>query len=148
MAGAGIDIKLDGLEDVQEMLQGIARRNADLTPAMEGIGEVLVSQIQRSFEAGTAPGGGAWPPSIRARREGGQTLVLSSILKNSINYQAGPSQVSAGTNKVYAAIHNYGGQAGRGRKTKIPARTFIPGQESVDWPEIRNVLESYLMEGQ
>lgn len=30
-----------------------------------------------------------------------------------------------GTNEPYAAIHQFGGKAGRGRKTTIPARPFL-----------------------
>ena len=30
-----------------------------------------------------------------------------------------------GTNIIYAAIHNFGGQAGRNRKVTIPQREFL-----------------------
>ena len=32
---------------------------------------------------------------------------------------------TVGTNEPYAAIHQFGGKAGRGRKVDIPARPFL-----------------------
>ena len=31
-----------------------------------------------------------------------------------------------GSNKVYAAIHQFGGEAGRSQSVKIPARPYLP----------------------
>ena len=45
-----------------------------------------------------------------------------------IGYRAGSDLVQIGTNPAahdYAAIQQFGGQAGRGRKVRIPARPFM-----------------------
>jgi len=98
-----------------------AQRTHELT---DGIGEYLVSSTQQHFKDQEGPDG-PWKPSQRAEREGGQTLVDSARLKNSITYEASPQMVVIGVNAVYARIHQLGGQAGRGHKVTIPARPYI-----------------------
>ena len=46
----------------------------------------------------------------------------------------------------YAAIQNFGGKAGRGRKVSIPARPFLVIQDE-DWREIGEELENFLLKG-
>ena len=47
---------------------------------------------------------------MRAREEGGQTLTDTGRLRASITHRLGPDEVVIGTNVVYAAIHQFGGQ--------------------------------------
>src|SRR5690606_18275189 len=74
----------------------------------EDVGAALSTSTQLRFERGQAPGGTPWPPSLRARLEGGQTLVKSGRLRDSITYEAGPAAVRVGTNTLYAATHQQG----------------------------------------
>ena len=47
-------------------------------------------------------------------------------LKNSITYAVvGDNRLLIGTNLVYAAIHQLGGMAGRGHRSKIPPRPYL-----------------------
>jgi len=48
-----------------------------------------------------------------------------------------------GTNVVYAAIHQFGGKAGRGRKVTIPARPFLKLTDE-DLEKILQTVEEYL----
>lgn len=63
---------------------------------------------------------------------GKKPLILSSLLMRSFTYEATNDSVTVGTNwgagsiKGGAAIHQFGGMAGRGRKVRIPARPFMP----------------------
>ena len=43
--------------------------------------------------------------------------IVAMATANALTIQATP---------VYAAIHQFGGQAGRGKKVTIPARPFLP----------------------
>ena len=61
------------------------------------------------FRRGVGPDGQAWPVSQRAEEEGGQTLVDTGRLRESIVHEAGPSRVTVGTNVLYARIHQLGG---------------------------------------
>lgn len=109
MAGASIAITVEDAA-VRQGLQQLAAHLADLSPAMDEIGAAMVSSTLLRFQSGTAPGGAAWAPSARARKEGGQTLVESSRLRGSITHSADADSVEIGTNVIYAAIHQFGGQ--------------------------------------
>ncbi len=81
-----------------------------------------------------------------ARLKGRMTLVDTARLRNSINARAYPGGVEIGPDAEYAAIHQFGGKAGRGRKVDIPARPFLVVQDE-DLVEIKRVLAEYLTGG-
>ena len=57
-------------------------------------------------------------------------LLDTGRLRNSITYRLlGASGVEVGSNVAYAALHQFGGQAGRGKKVTIPARPFLATRE-------------------
>ncbi|MBF0562238.1 MAG: phage virion morphogenesis protein [Alphaproteobacteria bacterium] len=66
--------------------------------------------------------------------------------------QSSPQELVIGTSSIYAAIHQFGGMAGRNRSTPIPARPMLPTDTiPADWEhEIVSVAQRYLaaaMEG-
>ena len=71
-------------------------------------------------------------------------LVLSGRLKSRIHYQADGNSVRIGVAGIpYAAIHQFGGMAGRGRKVEIPAREYLAmneGQNLVLAPQDRSII--------
>jgi len=115
----------------------------DMTPAMKDIGRALKTGTQLRFRAGQSPEGTPWRPSLRALAEGGQTLRLSGRLRNSITFAATKDAVEIGTNVLYAAIHQFGGAAGRGGKAKIPARPYL-GASEADKTELLRIVNGYL----
>jgi phage virion morphogenesis protein len=139
----GLSIRVESVA-VESMLSDLVVKMTDLTPVMREIGEILVEQTDSAFESGRSPGGKDWEPSKRAQATGGQTLIDTAILRNSITAQASADEVEVGTNVVYAAIHQLGGKTGRAAKTVLPARPFLPDQESIDWIEIKEALRGYL----
>lgn len=187
---ADIDIKIDDTE-VKDLLDKLAKRSSDMTPAMKTIGEIIRTSVVTNFEVGgrySEPGswrGGSnrWQPlsaatllaGFRKRKHLTKTRALKSgavkgggYRKSFVNLLAGgnrkvlikegnlmdsikpkPSKtgVEVGTNKKYAAIHQFGGPAGRKTKrVKIPARPFLVIQDE-DMAEIKRVLEGHLTEG-
>lgn len=115
---------------VLDALQDLLGRMEDMTPVMAGIAAELASQTEARFAAegpgwpGLAQGtildrikGGHWP---------GKMLQRSGQLAASIQTEHGRDYAQIGTAKEYAAIHQFGGKAGRGRKVSIPARPFLP----------------------
>lgn len=161
MTGLKIQILVDDAP-VQAALAQLARRGEDLTPAMDEIGSMLVTSTQMRFEQGEDPDGAPWPPSLRAIIEGGQTLIDSGRLRDSITHQAGPDHVDVGSNVIYAAIHQLGGRVeakskpflvfelgGRTIFTKavnIPARPYL-GVSEGDRQEIVEILRDHLLPG-
>ena len=105
--------------DISQVEAGLGRLLAnarDTRPMMRGIAMELLSLTEDNFES-ESWGGEPWKPSRRV--EGGQ-LAASIISK------AGSDYALIGSNKVYAAIHHFGGWAGRNNKVHIPARPYLP----------------------
>lgn len=155
-----IEIDLRGDKELVASLRKMEYRSRNLQPVMADIGEYMKRSIQKNFDAGGRPN--KWKPSIRAVEEGGQTLVDTARLKNSMTYQPGRDSVKIGTNVIYAAIQQFGGtikaktkkylqfrvgnQWVKKESVKIPSRPFLLVQEE-DWTYIRRSILDFVMEG-
>ncbi len=152
----------------REVLKALARlqaRMANLRPAMQVIGDVIVADTSLTFRDSRDPWGHPWrplaPATVEKRRHGkgfgsDKPLVNFGHLAASFSAQADARSVTVGTNWMAdritggAAIHQFGGQAGRGHKVTIPARPFLPirGDEVVLSVEqkasVLAILEMYL----
>ena len=99
------------------------------------VGNAAKNESTRSFNAsGQRSFGEAWKalaPATLKKKKGSLKLVESGHLKRSLrsNISTSEKRVSVGSNLEYAAIHQFGGKAGRGHKVSIPARPFLPINE-------------------
>ncbi|MEJ0012794.1 MAG: phage virion morphogenesis protein [Bauldia sp.] len=159
MAGAGITIDVGGYERTLASLGALVGRVEHPRPMWDAIGGSLVVSTQRRFEAGRAPDGSVWPPSIRALAENGKTLIDTARLMQSITHNATDDGVEVGTNVLYAAIHQFGGvvRAKNAPKLRfrllgvwhsadqvtIPARPFL-GLDQDDEGEIVAIAEDFV----
>jgi phage gpG-like protein len=109
MTGALLKIDLGDQDLALSQLGDIISRTDDPTPMFESIGLYLVSSTQHRFDAGAGPDGTPWPPSLRVIAHGGKTLMLSTRLYRSFSFTASRTGLDFGTNVVYAAIHQFGG---------------------------------------
>lgn len=122
MAGPAITIRYDDRE-VQKLISGVADRMGNAQPATKAMGEIVRTSVLRNFEKGGRPG--KWTPlapSTLKRKKSNKILMergLGGGLAGSISYSAAPDKVVIGTNKVYAAVHHFGG------KIRHPARDRI-----------------------
>jgi phage virion morphogenesis protein len=71
----------------------------------KNIGEYMVDATKERFRTGKAPDGTTWPKSGRAKESGGQTMMATRRLYNSITYRATMEGVAVGTNVIYASTH-------------------------------------------
>lgn len=142
------------------MLGALRDKGADLAPVMAAITEVVVEQVQGGFETGTAPDGAPWKP-LKSRQ--GQILVDTGHLSN-VFRSHGEDYAEVGSAAIYAAAHQFGTRPrvlkpvnakalfwpGARHPVKsvkhpgIPARPFIPDEQSLDWPEIDAIIRRYL----
>jgi phage virion morphogenesis protein len=135
---------------ISSSIRLIERKLGNLQPALAIIGETVKTSVVRNFEKGGRPAG--WQelaPATLARKKGGATLIgkgHAGGLMGSIHSEIGPKSVMVGTDKVYGAIHQFGGLVGRGGKVKIPARPYLLVQEE-DWTEINDQLGDYILQG-
>ena len=142
---AGVTLTLQSAE-VERALDILRRHLVNTHPLMAELGEIVLSQAQDSFENQATPDGTPWEPSQRALATGGQTLVDSGQLLASLGVAVLPEAVEVGSNKLYAAIHQFGGKAGRGRAVDIPARPYLPDDSTVDMVQISRAIDAFFAE--
>ncbi len=167
-----IDVEIKDKE-VKRLFTRLKKNATDLKPAFREIGEIVRSSVIRNFQAGGRPDKwkatktGSVYSAYRGRgkkkrkvytlkgsltkgyaryRAGKKTLIDKARLQNSITARAQSDRVVVGTNVIYARIHQLGGEAGRNRKVKIPARPYLLVQEE-DWTPIKDRLRGFLMKG-
>lgn len=113
-----INIKMD-LTGVKGLFRRLKKAGSDLTPVMKVIGETVRTSVVKNFLEKGRPT--QWmplaPETIRRKKNKGRVLIEESHLMDSVNWRASASRVEVGTNKVYAAIHQFG----FGGKVSIPA---------------------------
>lgn len=155
--------------DVLARLQGMEERGGDLSGVFRNFGGYMKDSIEKNFAAGGRPG--KWQPlaastlgsflgsrkSFRTKKggvskkgaaalSGRLPLTDKARLRRSISYTAGSREISIGTSVIYAAIHQFGGKAGRGRKVTIPARPYLLFQDE-DITYLEMTLVNYILTG-
>ncbi|VVE55447.1 hypothetical protein PIN31009_04969 [Pandoraea iniqua] len=91
----------------------------------QDIGEYMLGQIQDRFDQQQLWDGSAMPQSRAALARGGQTLMNTRRLYSSYVYRLVSGGVEIGSNLVYARIHHFGGETGRGHAVRIEARPVL-----------------------
>lgn len=137
-------------------LQRILERAEKLQPYLQAIGDGVVERSKSRFEilpVGQSPDGTPWQLNAAAtlgilearlgkgyrKKDGslnakGQKRMASKRpligetgdLRRQIVAIATDNEVTVKATMAYSAIHQFGGQAGRGRKVTIPARPYLP----------------------
>jgi phage gpG-like protein len=135
--------------------------------ARREIGEYMVGEIQDNLDGQKLADGSAMPPSAAAQgrtthykrdnkkkgyvkgavRSAGKTLIDSHQLYDSYIWQAKGLGVEVGSNRVYAAIHHFGGTAGRGGRAHITARPVL-GVKPSDEIKIGDFLVKQILAAQ
>jgi len=105
MSGATIHVTIDDSQ-VKKLLDDLKNRTQHLKPVMNIIGTFVRKSIQKNFEEGGRPI--PWKPSKRVLLKGGKTLILNRQLFNSFTINPTDTFVEVGTNKKYAAVHQFG----------------------------------------
>jgi len=164
MAGAAIRVRA---EEAAARLRGVESRGENLTQVLRAFGQYMLGSVERNFAAGGRPT--AWEPlkiiskvdwhtrrksfwgktSMTARGqaawEGRKPLTDTGRLRRSIQVaEVTPRSVVIGTSVIYAAIHQFGGMAGRGRKVLIPARPYLVFQDE-DIQRADEMIAAYIM---
>ena len=114
-----IEIEINNAQEVAIVLERLARATAHRTPLMRSIAGTMESAVLQNFDVGGRP---KW---LGLKYRQGTPLVDTENLMGSITSDYTNDTAVVGTNEPYAAIHQFGGKAGRGRKTTIPARPFL-----------------------
>ena len=114
-----IEIEVNNAQQVGAILDKLANAAQDRAPLMRSIASTMESAVLQNFDVGGRP---KW---LGLKYRQGTPLVDTENLMNSITSYYDNNVAEVGTNEPYAAIHQFGGKAGRGRKVDIPARPFL-----------------------
>lgn len=163
-------------------LAAMVARCADMTPAMKAVGQLVRTSVVRNFEEEGRPA--KWAPlkpsTIKQRGAKGPILRrkgLAGGLAGSINVEAQRDRAVVGTDKPYAAVHQFGARKGQfgtvmakvgphsrtlpsgkivnvrahTRKTAVPWGD-IPARpylmvQDEDWPGIQEIIGTFLTQG-
>lgn len=114
---------------------------SDTAPLMREVAAAMEAWTIGRFEREEAPDGTPWPPSRRALEQGGQTLTDHGLLRQSISRVFTARTAEAGTNLIYAGVHQggatirpvsakalifqVGGRTVSAQEVTIPARPFL-----------------------
>ncbi|MDE0291194.1 MAG: phage virion morphogenesis protein [Candidatus Dadabacteria bacterium] len=109
----------------------LARRSTDLSEAMTKIAGIMLDAVGQNFEdEGRPPWTPLADPTKEQRTEEGwgpehPILQRTGTLAVSVQEDSSRNEATVATNLRYAAIQHFGGEAGRGKKVKIPPRPFL-----------------------
>lgn len=163
---SSVSVKVDVDSNLDQLIGRLDRIcGIDKAGVMNAIAEGLRTSTYERFQRSEAPDGSRWKPSIRERSGEGNTLIDSNALRTSIEAKADATGAAVGTNKKYAATHQFGDErtirAKNGKYLKfkvdgrfvsvpavrvnIPARPFLGISQSDD-EEIRELLEEVFEE--
>src|SRR5574344_1794831 len=144
-----IEIRIDN-KAVEEALLKVASKCEDLRPLMKNIAGIMADAVEENFEQEGRPD--KWQElaesTIKHRKKTkhwpGRILQVEGQLATSITTQHDSESAVIGSNLAYAAIHQLGGNTGRGLKTLIPARPYL-GLTSDEYEEIIDECKKYII---
>lgn len=152
MTGARVQITVEN-QRVQESLGELASRLDDLRPVFREVAGVLADVVEEAFATESDPSTlTPWQrlaeSTTRQRAEEGtwpgKILQRSGQLAASFSTDFGDDFASVGSNKVHAAIHQFGGEAGRGHSVEIVARPPL-GLSAEGADEVLEICGRYLL---
>ena len=112
-------------------MQELASRGENLRPLMKNIAGIMATATEDNFKDDGRPD--KWidlSETTKKQRQKigkypGQILQVSGQLASSVSTAYDDNSAVIGSNLAYAAIHQLGGQAGKNKKTSIPARPYL-----------------------
>lgn len=167
-------------EGVQTALKALALRVNNMKPVLQTLGVGITERAQQRFDNSTGPDGVKWKrlsdvtlgifkerlagKKSNVKKNGAlnakglrelinrRPLIDSGQLQEQIEPHATASGLTVVANTEYAAIHQFGGKAGRGLKVTIPARPFLPVRaDGTLYPQeqvlILEAINRYLIDG-
>lgn len=151
----GVSLTISQQDAITPALARLAQNAKNAADIYDEIGAAQVLETQMRFELEEGPDGRRWVAlsdvTIDLRAKKGSTsfrkLRDSTDLYDSIAHRVLPrGGVQIGVTRTYGRIHQLGGEAGRGKKTKIPARPYL-GVSEEGKREIETIIRAALGKG-
>jgi len=166
--GINIKVKIEDRE-IKKLLSGLHLKAKNLRPAYKAIGEYMIIEREKLFKEERDPDGNKWEPlkirtlygSYRGRKytkkrklnkkfqnflAKRKILTRDGHLRRTV-YKVGRGMVIIAPDKIsedYAALHQFGGKAGRGSKATIPARPHL-GINDENRKEFIEIIKEHLL---
>ena len=147
MAAVAMEISAQDFIHASNYLNGIPD-SVDIDKLELGMASVVESQTRRRISVEKTAADGTpwadWSPAYAQTRHDGQSLMQSAgHFLDDIFYDQQGGQTMVGSSLVYAAIHQFGGEAGRNNDVKIVARPSF-GISGDNEAELEEVLFGYV----
>ena len=125
VAGVNLSLKV-GVEDreLQVSLERLQLMGGNLRSFWQSVGEYMLRATDERFTAQKDPAGKDWPQlnaRYRRRKKGPKILTERHRLRRSIAYRASELELLVGTNVVYGAIHQLGGEIEHEERSQVLA---------------------------
>ena len=114
-----IEVRIDNISEIQNQLKRLEDGVENRYMLMRRLSETMHTAVKLNFRYAGRP---KW---LGLKYRAGKPLTDTGRLKDSFSTMYDNDTALVGTNIIYAAIHNFGGQAGRNRKVRIPQREFL-----------------------
>ncbi|MCL9764306.1 phage virion morphogenesis protein [Neisseria subflava] len=114
-----IEVRIDNISEIQNQLKRLGDGVENRYLLMRRLSETMHTAVKLNFRYAGRP---KW---LGLKYRAGKPLTDTGRLKDSFSTMYDNDTALVGTNIIYAAIHNFGGQAGRNRKVRIPQREFL-----------------------
>ncbi|WP_052494009.1 phage virion morphogenesis protein [Nitrosospira sp. NpAV] len=154
--GIAVSVSHDDAK-IRAVLLNLIALGRDNKDAMRDIATLGENSTRERFRTEIGPDGRRWKPSIRVQISGGRTLTKDGHLGDSITSHSGRDFAEWGVNRIYAAIHQFGGvikprnasslrfKLANGafvttKSVTIPARPFL-GINAGDEADILDILQ-------
>lgn len=133
MIGFGIEVR--GLKKVQKKVDKL---EDFLTGGLARVFRKVPFVLERETKLTTT---GGRPLNVQTGRLRSSWIVGGQ--ENVITQKSGRKEwsLSFGSNVVYAAIHEYGGLAGRGLTVQIPARRYVTKARNAAEPKVEKLFQ-------
>lgn len=114
-----IEVRIDNISEIQNQLKRLEDGVENRYLLMRRLSETMHTAVKLNFRYAGRP---KW---LGLKYRADKPLTDTGRLKDSFSTMYDNDTALVGTNIIYAAIHNFGGQAGRNRKVRIPQREFL-----------------------
>ena len=152
MSDGIIQIDIDS-SPIRRILDQLIAKGSDMSDPFRAIAGIMEHAVEKNFAQQGRP---SWLPlaastvSARERKHPGAGIRIlqdAGNLAGSISARSDAFHASVGAGggaKEYAAIHQFGGDAGRNHASHIPARPYLTLGDD-DTEEIIDILEQYFV---
>ena len=152
-----MSVEINGLEQINQMLKRLEEGNALSQSTFDTISNMISNSIEFAFENQKSPFGQSWKPLKQSTlaqkiKRGGSERILrdSGHLADNWHIASDNKSVTVSNNSscksfAYGLSHQFGANAERGGKSKIPARPFLPVDSNGELePNLKENIKSFL----